>query len=65
MLFFSCRMPEKSLRKAGFEVRGWSLRPVFDWERSTPLKECLPVCECNIHRLCLAFIVCIQAAFKL
>ena len=60
-LFFGCRTPEKSTRKAGFEVCGRSLRPVFDWERNTPSRQSLPVHD----RLCLAFIVCIQAAFKL
>jgi len=48
-LFFGCKTPEKSTRKAGFEVCGWSLRPVFDWERNTASKESLPVRECNIE----------------
>ena len=48
MLFFGCRMPEKSTRKAGFEVCGWSLCPVFDWERNMPSKESLLVHEYNI-----------------
>ena len=61
MQFFGCRTPEESTRKAGFEVCGQSLRPVFDWERNTPSRQSLPVHD----RLCLAFIVCIQAAFKL
>jgi len=64
-LFFGCKTPEESTRKAGFEVCGQSLRLVFDWERITPSRHSLPVHECNIRRLCLAFIICIQAAFKL
>ena len=63
-LFFSCKMPEESTKKAGFEVCGRSLRPVFDRERNTPSRQSLPVHECNIGLICLAFIVCIQAAFK-
>ena len=47
-MLFGCRTPEKSTRKAGFEVCGWSLHPVLDWERNTPSKESLPVHECNI-----------------
>ena len=61
MLFFGCRTPEESIRKTGLEVCGWSLCPVFDWERNTPLRQSLP----EHNRLCLAFTVCIQAAFKL
>jgi len=48
MLFFGCRIPEESTRKAGFEVCERSLRLVFDWERNTPLRQSLPVHECNI-----------------
>ena len=46
-LFLGCGMPEESTRKAGFEVCGQSLRPVFDWERSTPSRQSLPVHECH------------------
>ena len=62
-LFFGCRTPEKLAKKAGSEVCGRSLRPVFDWERSTPSRQSLPVRECN-KGFFLAFIVCIQAVFK-
>ena len=62
-LFFGCRMHEKSTRKDGFKVWGWSLHPVFDWERNTPSKESLPVCECNIGLYCL-YTGCFQASSK-
>jgi len=52
-LFFWCQMPEESITKAGFEVQGRSLCPVFDWERNTPSRQNLFVHEC------------IQATFKL
>ena len=62
--FFGCRRPEKLTRKTGFEVCGRLLHQVFDWERNKPSRQSLPVRECNFGFV-LAFIVCIQAAFKL
>ena len=44
ILFFSCRMPDKLTRKAGFEICGRLLRPVFDWERNTPSRQSLCTC---------------------
>ena len=32
-VFFSCRMPENSTRKAGLKVCGWLLCPVFNLEK--------------------------------
>ena len=63
MLFFGCRTPEELTRKAGFEVRGRLLRPVFDWERNTPSRQSLPVHECNISLYCL-YTGCFQASSK-
>ena len=59
-LFFSCRTPEKSTRKAGFEVCGWSLRPVFDRERN---KESLSVIWALFSLYCL-HTGCFQASNK-
>ena len=59
MLFFSCTMSEKSTKKAGFEVCGWLLRSIG---KETHLQRRAYLCMSAIW---LAFIVCIQAAFKL
>ena len=37
-VFFSCRMPEKSTRKAGLEVCGWPLRPNPEMKSTFKLK---------------------------
>ena len=61
--FFSCKTPKKSTRKAGFEVCGRLQHPLFNWERNTSSRQSLySTCA---WMLCLAFTVCIQAAFKL
>jgi len=63
-LLFGCRTPEESTRKASFEVYGWSLCPVF-WLGKKHIFKAELTCAWVEYRLCLAFIVCIQAAFKL
>ena len=54
-LFFGCKTPEKSTRKTGFEVCRWS---TFRLGKKHAL-------EGELTKLSLAFIDCIQAAFKL
>ena len=38
-VFFSCKMPEKLTRKAGLEVCGWSLCPIFNPEKKPTFEQ--------------------------
>jgi len=53
MLFFACMTPEKWSRKTSLKICGWSLRPVFDWERNTPSRQSLPVRQVLFSHYCL------------
>ena len=37
MVFFTCRIPEKSAKKSGLEVCGWPLRPILNPEKKPTL----------------------------
>ena len=50
MVFFGCRMPDKSTRKADIKVCEQLLCQVFNGERNPPLMQSLPVHKCNISK---------------
>ena len=64
MLFFSCIMPESRLGKPALKsVDGRYTR--FSIGKETHVRGRTYLCVSVIYRLCLAYIVCIQAAFKI
>ena len=63
-LLSSCKTPEEQTRKAGFQVCGRSLRPVFNWERNTPSRQrCMSVIQASFSLYCL-HTGCFQASSK-
>ena len=63
-LFFGCRTHEKLAKKAGLKVCGRSLHSVFNWERNTPPRQSLPLCDCNIGFVYCLYTGCFQALSK-